>query len=238
MGVACAWLAKILVRRFQYEALKRKTGQQDPPSYPHKDPIWGLDLFFKMMSAYQSGNYLATNSSLFAHSTSKTIKTNSFGTTVYRTYDSEVSKSILSLNFKSFGIEPLRHHIAKNLWGNSIVVSDGKRWSDSRNFIRSSFDVVHTANIERLRWHVDRFMKLLPENEETVDLMPLFKRLVGPSREVVRDLSANLLKRFWIHRASSFSVNPSMHLGTRTLNLWMHSGTHNVAQAFALFLGD
>lgn len=37
---------------------------------------------------------------------------------------------------------------------------------------------MHLANFERLERHVDVFMGLLPERGDTVDLMPLFLRLV------------------------------------------------------------
>ncbi|KAF2714530.1 cytochrome P450 [Pleomassaria siparia CBS 279.74] len=121
---------------------------------------------------------LKTQTSLFKPCSSKTIKTHAFGTTIYRTYDDEVSKNFQSIFFKDFGIEPLRFHVAENLWGNGIVVSDGKTWADVRSFIRSSFDIVHTKNIERSSHHVDKFMKLLPRDGSTVDMMPLFKRLI------------------------------------------------------------
>lgn len=156
----------------RYKHLQRKHGCQDPPQYPHKDPILGLDLFFKTMKAFQNGSYLETQTSLFKPYRSKTFKSHGFGRTIYRTYDPEVSKNFQSVFFKDFGIEPLRYHVAENLWGNGIVVSDGKKWADARSFIRSSFDVVHTANIDRLGYHVDKFVRLLPRDGSTVDLLP------------------------------------------------------------------
>ncbi|KAH7125253.1 cytochrome P450 [Dendryphion nanum] len=194
-GLASLWVANKAIRCIYYEVLKHKNGHVDPPKYPHKDPIWGLDLFFKIMSAFQSGHYLTTNSTLFKAFPSKTFKSNSFGTTVYRTYDPEVSKQFQSVHFKDFGIGPLRYHVAENLWGNGIVVSDGQKWADARSFIRSSFDIVHTANIDRLSWHVDRFMELLPRTGETVDLLPLFKRLIlDTSSEFIFGESLNALE--------------------------------------------
>jgi hypothetical protein len=179
--VLAIFVLQAVYRRVQYLISKRRHACHDPPKYPHKDPIWGLDLFFKTMNAFQNGNYLQTQTSLFEPYTSKTIKTHAFGTTIYRTYDPEVSKNFQSIFFKDFGIEPLRYHVAENLWGNGIVVSDGKKWADARSFIRSSFDVVHTANLDRLCHHVDKFMMLLPRDGSTVDLLPLFKRLVSPT---------------------------------------------------------
>lgn len=158
---------------------KRQNGCKDPPHFSHVDPFWGTDLFIGKMRSLASGKYLENGTSLFKSFRSRTFKSNSFGTTIYHTIDPEVVKNYQSIHFKDFGIEPLRYHLAENLWGNGIVVADGQRWMSARSFIRSSFDVVHTANIDRLEYHVTKFMALLPRNGETVDLMPLFKRLVN-----------------------------------------------------------
>ncbi|KAF2015191.1 cytochrome P450 [Aaosphaeria arxii CBS 175.79] len=161
-----------------YNHRKNSSGCRDPPSYPHKDPIWGIDLFILTIQAFSSGEYLDRSTARFIQFKSKTWKSHSFGTTVYHTIDPEVAKNYQSIYFKSFGIEPIRYHLAENLWGNGIVVTDGEKWSAVRSFIRSSFDIVHTANIERLAFHVEKFMELLPRDGTTFDLMPLFKRLV------------------------------------------------------------
>lgn len=131
------------------------------------------------MLALNSGHYLENGTALSTSFHSKTFKSRSFGQTTYHTTNPEVVKNYQSIYFKHFGIEPLRHHLAENLWGNGIVVADGERWASARGFIRSSFDVVHTANIERLEYHVGKFMELIPRDGTTVDLMPLFKRLVS-----------------------------------------------------------
>lgn len=147
--IACLLGAK-LTAYVRLTLRKRRHRCTDPPSLSRKDPIWGLDLFFQKMRALQSGGYLECNTALFKLFSSKTYKSNSFGTTTYHTIDPEVVKSYQSTFFKDFGIEPLRFHLAENLWGNGIVVADGERWASARSFIRSSFDIVHTANIARL----------------------------------------------------------------------------------------
>jgi hypothetical protein len=176
--IACLVGAK-LTAHVRHTLQKRRYGCIEPPSLPLRDPVWGLDFFFQKMRALKSGDYLESSTALFKQFSSKTFKGYSFGTTTYHTIDPEVVKSYQSTFFKDFGIEPLRYHLAENLWGNGIVVADGRRWVSARSFIRSSFDVVHTANIERLDHHVQKFMQLIPRNGSTVDLMPLFKRLVG-----------------------------------------------------------
>ena len=176
----CAFLllAK-LTAHVRHTLRKRQNGCTDPPSYPHYDPVWGIDLFVKRMRALSSGTYLESSAAMHALFTSKTFTTKSFGSNTYHTIDPEVVKNYQSIYFSNFGIEPLRYHLAENLWGNGIVVADGQKWASARSFIRSSFDVVHTANIERLEYHVDKFMALIPRDGTTIDLIPLFKRLVS-----------------------------------------------------------
>ncbi|PVI00779.1 cytochrome P450 [Periconia macrospinosa] len=175
--------------------LVRKNGCKDPPCYPHLDPFWGIDYFIRKMRSLTSGTYLEDGSSSYKLFKSKTFKSHSFGATIYHTIDPEVVKNYQSIFFKHFGIEPLRYHLAENLWGNGIVVADGQRWSSARSFIRGTFDVVHTANIERLEYHVGKFMDLIPRDGGTVDLMPLFKRLIlDTSSEFIFGQSLNALE--------------------------------------------
>jgi cytochrome P450 len=168
-----------LITHLHHTLRKRHLGCISPPSYPHLDPVLGLDYFIKKMRALNSGTYLSTSAAPYLSIKSKTFKINSFGNTIYHTIDPEVVKNYQSIHFKDFGYGPIRYHLAENLWGNGIAVADGESWTAARSLIRGSFDVVHTANIERLEEHVDRFMGLLPRDGATVDLLPLFKRLVS-----------------------------------------------------------
>lgn len=172
-------LAARLLTHARYASLKHRNGCKDPPPYPHRDPIWGTDLFLKKMRALSSGSYLQTSTHFHKLFKSKTFMTNVFGNTTYHTIDPEVVKSYQSTFFGDFGYEPLRFHIAENLWGNGIAVADGQTWASARSIIRGSFDVVHTANLDRLEYHVQRFLDLIPRDGSTVDLLPLFKRLVS-----------------------------------------------------------
>ncbi|OAG02412.1 cytochrome P450 [Paraphaeosphaeria sporulosa] len=191
--IACLLGAK-LTAYVRHTLQQRRNGCLEPPSLHLKDRIFGLDLFFKKMRALKAGDYLEGNTALFKLFSSKTYRSYSFGTTTYHTIDPEVVKSYQSTFFKDFGIEPLRYHLAENLWGNGIVVADGQRWASARSFIRSSFDVVHTANIDRLDHHVQRLMELIPRDGSTVDLMPLFKRLIlDTSSEFIFGQSLNAL---------------------------------------------
>ncbi|KAF1955638.1 cytochrome P450 [Byssothecium circinans] len=176
LGVLSALCYKLLSYILYRAALKRH-GCSQPPRYPHKDPFFGLDYFFKTMNAFKQGNFLDSKASEY-RTYGKTFTTNNFGTTVFHTIDSEVSKAVFSTHVAKFGLQPLRYETAKHLWGNGIIVVDGVHWQRGRALIRASFDVVHIANFERLRKLTDVFLRLLPTDGATIDLMPLFKRLI------------------------------------------------------------
>jgi cytochrome P450 len=161
-----------------YKSVLRRNGCQEAPTYPHKEPFLGLDFFISFMNAFKGGYLLDFNKSMF-DKYGKTFTVNSFGTKVIKTVDPEVSKAVHATFFANFGLQGLRYDTAIHLWGNGIIVVDGPRWKHGRALIRSSFDVVHVANMERLRKHTDVFLDLLPVDGSTVDLAPLFKRLVG-----------------------------------------------------------
>ncbi|KAF2826436.1 cytochrome P450 [Ophiobolus disseminans] len=156
-----------------YKLHLRRTSCVEPPHYPHKDPILGLDLFLQYTRAFRSHTFLDFSTHIFV-THGKTFKCNVLGTPTFRTADPQVSKAVFATHASSFGLYP----IAKHIWGNGIIVVDGERWNHGRALMWGSFEVVHLRNFERLERHVDVFMGLLPQEGETVDLMPLFQRLI------------------------------------------------------------
>ncbi|OCL14662.1 cytochrome P450 [Glonium stellatum] len=176
-AVLALWLLHKVWLWFDYRLALKRNGCGEPPRYPHKDPIFGLDLFMQYMNGFKSGDFLDTNKRHY-ETYGKTFKANLFGTTFIKTIDPEVSKSFHSTSFNKFGLQPLRYEVSKNLFGNGIIVVDGPHWQHGRALIRSSFDIVHIANFEQLGRHVRHFLDLLPRDGSTIDLLPLFKRLI------------------------------------------------------------
>ena len=137
----------------------------------------GLDLFSRYMNAFKAGQFLDFNKEMY-DKFGKTFQSNRFGTRIIRTIDPEVSKAVHATYASKFGLQPLRYEAAKNLWGNGIIVVDGEHWQHGRAMMRPSFEVVHLANFDRLRKFSEKFLSLLPRDGSSIDLMPLFKRLV------------------------------------------------------------
>ncbi|KAL8722589.1 MAG: hypothetical protein Q9225_000945 [Loekoesia sp. 1 TL-2023] len=170
------WIANSVRRHLRDSAVNIQYQCREPPKYPHRDPILGLDLFWKYKTAFDTGRFLLVNTSDF-HNIGKTFKAKLLGSTVIKTVNPEISKAVFSTSSANFGVQPLRYATAKDLWGNGIIVVDGSLWSHARALIRPSFDLVHIANLDTLCRHVDLFMTLLPRDGSTIDLLPLLKRL-------------------------------------------------------------
>jgi cytochrome P450 len=181
LGSLVAYISYQIIIRALHRYRVKRNGCAEPPNYPHKDPFLGTDLFSQYMDAFKSETFLLFNTRIF-DTYGRTFKSNVLGTTTYRTIDPEVSKAVFATYASKFGLQPLRYETAKHLWGNGIIVVDGERWKHARALMRPSFETVHLANFERLKKHVGMFMELLPKNEETVDLMPLFLRLASNVR--------------------------------------------------------
>lgn len=101
-----------------------------------------------------------------------------FGTTIVETVDSDVATCTPTISFNIFSVEPLRHETVKKPFGNGIMVVDGSKWTHARALIQSSFDTAPIIVLASLSAHVDPLMGLIPGDGLTIDLLPLFKRLV------------------------------------------------------------
>ena len=78
----------------------------------------------------------------------------------------------------SFGIGATRYISTKPLLGHGIISSDGPRWKRSRGLIQPTFARRNLESLQNFEVHVGRMMERIPRNGETVDLKPLFAKLV------------------------------------------------------------
>jgi len=181
-------------RRATRSALVNRYKCKDPPK-PN------LDFDSLNFKASQDHNYLQTSVLLFSKY-GKTYKTARSGRTFIRTCDPAVMKAVLATQFDKFGLQPLRYEGGKGFFGRGILVTDGPQWKHSRALIRPAFDIAHIANFDRLERHVKLFMDILPRDGSTIDLFPLFKRLVSdillwpidhPDRKQTLDISSEFI---------------------------------------------
>ena len=165
-------------RRLAYVWSKRANGCGDPPKYPHKDPIWGLDLFYAQKWAGEQSIWLPTSKRLFKEN-GKTYETNLLGQRMIHTMDARNIQTAWAHNYKDWGLQPLREGLAVPFFDKGINTTDGEFWQYSRSLIRPTFARTEVADFASLEKHTDRFLTRVPRDGSTVDVQKLFSCLVS-----------------------------------------------------------
>ena len=114
------------------------------------------------------------------HTYGKTFQARFLGVDVIYTCDPPppTIQAINTTEFTRFRVNPLRRPINADWVGEGVFVSDGHDWKQARKIIMPVFARAHVADLSVFRVHLDRMIDLLPGDWETVDLRPLFRRLV------------------------------------------------------------
>lgn len=196
------WLAVFLLilypcsaiwKAILYRLAMSKAGCSVPIKYKHKDPVWGLDFFLKRVKAMQSGDTLAVDRDLF-DTYGKTVQTNSWGTKRYMTSDSQNMQNVLALQVDCFGVEPLNRPVGLPFLGDGILTNDGALWKRSRSLLNPIFARAQVSQLSTFETQVNQMISLIPRDNSTVDLQPLFKMLfLDSSTEFIFGRSANSL---------------------------------------------
>lgn len=163
-------------RHLIYVWARRFNGCEDPPKYPHKDPIWGLDLFYSQKRAGEKGTLLATSKRLFQEN-GKTYEVSILGQRIIHTMDAKNIQTAWANSWKDWGLQPIREGLAVPFFDKGINTTDGEYWQHSRSLIRPTFSRIEVANLKSLEKHTDRFLTRLPRDGSTIDLQGLFSCL-------------------------------------------------------------
>ena len=172
-------ITKLIDRRV-YEREKRRNGCGEAVKHPHRDPLFGLDLLVKDAKEHAACIYLEEIQRQYAVY-GKTHKVRFLGERMIRTMEPKNTQTLLGLNAKDYGLQPLREGLAMPLFNHGINTTDGKYWQYSRSLIKPTFSRVEICNLASLEFHFGRLLELVPKDGTAVDLQPLFSRLVCSS---------------------------------------------------------
>lgn len=179
LGLAFLYFA--IRKLFSYRRYSREMKRRDCSPltfYRHKDPFFGSDLYRKTVKSKANGDYKDTLQG-FYQQYGKTFQANVFGETVIYTSDMENIQAINTTQFDNFGVEGIRRQANANWVGEGVFVSDGATWKHARKLVMPIFARAHIADLSGFSKHLNRMLDLIPRNGETVDLRPLFRRLVS-----------------------------------------------------------
>ncbi|KAL9108606.1 MAG: hypothetical protein Q9227_006692 [Pyrenula ochraceoflavens] len=187
------WLLSFLYQKARYEILVRKLGCSKPVQYPHKDPIFGLDLFRLHVKAIKEGQSLEVQQQIFSQY-GKTVQTIVLGKRQYLTMDSRNIQCVLATNADNFGNEPMNRTPSQPFIGDGIITMDGASWKRSRQLINPIFARAQISELTGFDSHVQQLLRLIPCDGSTVDMQPLLKMLfLDSSTEFIFGRSANSL---------------------------------------------
>ncbi|KAJ5273134.1 hypothetical protein N7478_008259 [Penicillium angulare] len=160
----------------------------------NKDPFFGLDTIPETLRAIKENRILARSPDFFR----RFGNTHTFrGLNSYQivTIEPENIKTVLSLNFKDYGLG-FRLPSFKPLLGEGIFDTDGEQWASSRALIRPSFTRDQVADLTMLENLIQDFFALLPSDGQTVDLQDLFFRYtIDSATEFLFGQSVGTLKK-------------------------------------------
>lgn len=164
------------IRAYRRSIFKKQNGCKPLPSFPHKDPIFGLDFFIEGSKLLKTGKYLPRTGERWnlVDNGARTYSHLVLGERVIVTIEPENIKTILATQFKNFQMPARRVDSLVPLLGHGIFTTDGKEWEDSRNLLRPSFNRSLIGDIEVFERHVSKMISKIPKDESTVDLQKLF----------------------------------------------------------------
>lgn len=173
----------------------RDCGCLPAPSAEQYDPIFGLDFVFQLFQSLRKHRRNVSMKSLFA-TYGHTFQVRSWSRTTIFTVEPKNLQSVLTTDFTSWGVQPLRLFAFEPFVGKGIMCSDGVFWEHSRALIKRAFTRAQIADIHLSAFdtHVNRLIDMIPADQSIVDLQPLFARLaLDSSTEFLFGESVNSL---------------------------------------------
>ena len=155
----------------------RECGCQPPRSLPQRDPIFGLDTALRMFRSYGEGQRSADFKEQH-DALGNTFQSVALGKRRIFTIEPDNLRSILLTNFKHWGVQPLRLPSWGPFLGKGVMDTDGMFWKHSRDMVQPLFRREQISDLASFDIHVTRMLDLMPEDGSTMDLQPLFARLI------------------------------------------------------------
>lgn len=159
----------------------RDNGCKPYKKYPHKDPIFGLDLLLENVELSKTGGFLDKISERYARLNTYTFSQLLLRREVINTSEPENVKAILATQFKDFSLPPTRKAASTVLLGHGIFNSDGADWETSRSLLRPNFVRSQIGDLDTFEKHITHLIARIPRDGSTVDLQPLFFMLTMDS---------------------------------------------------------
>lgn len=183
-------VAHNLINRFisyqRHSKIIKEKGCKPYVKYPHRDPIFGLDLFKENGRLTKEGRLLAGIQERYQRINGgvNTFSQLLLGTEAINTAEPENIKAILATQFKDFSLAQRRGPMIP-VFGHGIFTSDGPDWAASRALLRPNFVRNQIADLKVFDYHVSKMISKIPYDGSTIDLQALFFKLTIDSGNVI-----------------------------------------------------
>ena len=183
IGAICVLVVSYIVRLRRRYIISHANGCQPPKKYPHKDPILGLDLFFKTKRLFEENKYLTDSFECYT-TLGRTFETNLLGSPSINSIEPLNLQTVYTKNFKDWGVQPIRLPAQDDFCGAGFITTDGAHWEHSLALLKPS---LKKANIEfsGLERGLQLMLRRVPRDGATVDLQPLLLQLVSLDLQMV-----------------------------------------------------
>jgi hypothetical protein len=181
-----------LINRFisyqRHSKIIKENGCKPYAKYPHKDPIFGFDLFKENIRLTKEGGIHTAIQDRY-HRINGGVNTFSqllLGEEILNTAEPENIKAILATQFKDFSLPQRRKESFQPVFGHGIFTSDGADWEASRALLRPNFIRNQIADLRTFEDHISKMISKIPRDGSTVDLQTLFFMLTIDSGKLGR----------------------------------------------------
>ncbi|KAG4433210.1 hypothetical protein IFR05_011318 [Cadophora sp. M221] len=154
-------LTQTLITFHRRRIIRHKHRCKPPPSYPHTDPIFGLDIFLQNARLARDGFFMETIVSRYKNfgPSLYTFTQLFLGSRIINTAEPENIKAVLATQFKEFELPPRRKRAFRPTFGRGIFSTDGREWEDSRGLLRPNFARSQVGDLETFEGHVGRLVE-------------------------------------------------------------------------------
>ena len=163
---------KLITTRLRHSRLAKEHGCKPVRRRASRYPF-GIDFLIKARREIKEHRLLEASLEILTDPTYSTVEVDFFSQHIITTVEAENVKTVLALNFKSYGLAELRNGLIP-LLGKGIFSTDGEAWQHSRDMLRPNFVRSQVADMTLLDEHIDQLICQIPGDESTIDLQPLF----------------------------------------------------------------
>ena len=136
----------------------------------------GLDSFWLTIKRFKSHTLLEWRQAQFIGLKTNTIQLWFLQKRIVITAEPDNIKTLLSLNFNSWGLGEDRKKGFAPLLGEGIFTTDGAAWQHSRDLLRPNFTRSQISDLPMFEKHVSNLIQVIPRDGSTIDLQSLFFR--------------------------------------------------------------